>query len=223
VVVTDNRHTLLSWRHGGPGEAPLVLRMHHMFLDAADDVALALGRWMSGPRKAVTDQLIDGYLASHRHLITRERRPLAPPAGTHHDLQAIFATLNAREFGHSVRATIGWGEPGSPRRHQRRTIQLGCFEPESRVIVIHPALDQPFVPNAFLQSVVFHEMLHEQIPAREDRERRCVHTPAFKHREELFPLTARARVWLSVNLDRLLAWRPPDAHKTARLARTVRS
>ena len=211
VTITDNRHSLLSWRRDDQGG--YVIRAHHMFLDAPEDVAVAVGRWMVGPRVDCQDRLIDRFMADHRHLVTRERRPMAHPHGAFHDLAAIYAELNAQEFGGVVQAAIGWGEPGSPRRRRRRTIQLGCYDPDSQAIVVHPALDQHFVPSFFVQSVVFHEMLHQQVPATENGDRRCVHNAEFRRREDAFHLTPMALAWQRANLGRLLAYRQPVASR----------
>jgi len=206
VIITDNRHTLLSWKR--PDESrELVVRAHHMFLDAPDDVAGAVGLWAVNRRTRLSDRLVDGFMSSHRHLVTRDRRPVGHPAGAVHDLQRVFDGLNSAEFGASVDAKIGWGEPGTPRRRRRRTIQLGCFDPENRTIVIHPALDQRFVPEFFVASVVFHEMLHEQIPVAHDGDRRCVHGPEFKRREDAFTLTPAAKRWQKANIGKLLSYK----------------
>ncbi|MEW5855083.1 MAG: hypothetical protein AB2A00_40275 [Myxococcota bacterium] len=207
LVVTDNRHTLLSWRPADDTDG-YVVRVHHMFLDAPAEVGLAMGRYVANPRRGADGRVIDQFIAEQRHLVTRDRRTLAPPVGRYHDLQSLYDQLNDEEFNGCVDARIGWGEPGSPRRRARRTIQLGSFDPEDRTIVIHPALDQDFVPSFFVASVVFHEMLHEQVPATQAGDRRCVHSAAFRARENAFPLTARALQWEKDNVDRLLKYRP---------------
>lgn len=209
VVITDNRHTLLSWKRVAPGSPTHVVRAHHMFLDAPEDVARAVGHWMVRRRNAgpAEDRLLDRFMAAHRHLVTRDRRPLVDPRGRHHDLQAMFDAINVEEFGGRVDARIGWGEPGAPRRRRRRSIQLGCYDPEARTISIHPAMDQAFVPDFFVASVVFHEMLHEQIPAEELDERRCVHGPAFKRREEAYRHFLPSLQWQKLHLQKLLRYR----------------
>lgn len=207
LIITDNRHTLLSWRAQEHPEEGVIIRAHHMFLDAPQDVAVALGRYVANPRRHLDGALLDRFMAARRHLVTRDRRPLGTPQGRFHDLARIFQHLNDTEFDGTVQARIGWGEPGSPRRRRRRSIQLGCYDPESSTIVIHPALDQAFVPEFFVTAVVFHEMLHQQIPAKQDAGRRCIHSRQFKVREERFPLTAAARTWERAHVDQLLAYR----------------
>jgi hypothetical protein len=219
VIITDNRHSLLSWRMEQGHHGAYVIRAHHMFLDAPEDVALAVGRWMVGQKKAEHEALIDRYMGAHRHLVTRDRRPLGPARGRFHDLHTMFHHLNATEFSEKVTAAIGWGDPGAPRRRRRTTIQLGCYDPEARAIVIHPALDQAFVPGFFVQSVVFHEMLHQVLPATHGNARRCVHGPEFRAREEAFHLTPQALLWQKDNLGKLLGFRRRPVAASNRRAR----
>jgi hypothetical protein len=207
LVVTNNRHTLVSWRPVHGGQAGYVVRVHRMFLEAPDPVALSLGRYVArGDRE--DGRVLDAYMEGHVAWVTRRRRALCPPRGRVHDLSPIQAGLNATEFGGTLQARIGWGEPGMPRRRHRTTMQLGCHDALAGTISIHPALDQAFVPAWFVTSVVFHEMLHEAIPATRVGDRRSIHPPAFRARLEQFPLTAPAREWERRNLDLLLAYRP---------------
>lgn len=210
LVITDNRHTLLSWRqddHSGLH----VVRAHHMFLDAPDHVGHAVGRWMVCPGAQPESRLLDDFMADNRHLVTRDRRPLGPAAGRFHDLQRVYDDLNAAEFAGQVDARIGWGESGTPRRSRRRTIQLGCYDPEARTISVHPALDQKFVPAFFVAAVVFHEMLHQQVPVAEEGGRRCVHSAEFRRREEMYADHHAALVWQARNLGKLLRFNAPAA------------
>ena len=210
LVVTDNRHTLVSWRPIPGGRAGYVVRVHHMFLEAPEAVALSLGRYVAGGRRD-DGRVLDAYMERHQGLVTRERRPLAPPRGRFHDLARLQAHLNRAEFDGRLQARIGWGEPGMPRRRRRTTMQLGSFDALAGTIAVHPALDQAFVPEFFVTAVVFHEMLHEAVPATRVGDRRYVHTRDFRSREAAFPLTAPARAWERANLDGLMAFEPPQA------------
>jgi hypothetical protein len=53
--------------------------------------------------------------------------------------------------------------------------------------------------------VVFHEMLHQAVPAREANGRRIVHGPEFRRRERAYPEFARAKAWEERNLSLLLS------------------
>jgi predicted metal-dependent hydrolase len=128
------------------------------------------------------------------------------PRGEVHQLQEIFEELNERFFRNRVRATITYAQV--PRVTQpRKSIKLGSYSSESKVIRIHPALDQPWVPSYFIEWIVYHEMLHHQIPAVVRDGSRCVHTPEFYERERRYPLYEKAKRWEEENLEYLLRYR----------------
>jgi hypothetical protein len=85
---------------------------------------------------------------------------------------------------------------------------MGAYLHETRTILIHPALDQPDVPGYFVATVVFHEMLHQAVPAVSRDGKRFVHTAAFRRREREFPDHERARRWERAHLDRVLLRAP---------------
>jgi len=58
-------------------------------------------------------------------------------------------------------------------------------------------------------AVVFHEMLHQAVPARDGNGRRVVHGREFRARERAYPDHARALAWERRNIGLLLS--SPDA------------
>ena len=129
-------------------------------------------------------------------------RALGEARGRVHDLQAIFDRLNAEHFDGRVEARIGWGPNRGGRR--RRTIKTGVYVQDARLIRIHPALDRREVPEMYVATVVFHEMLHQIVPAFERDGRRVVHGREFRRRERAYPDYGRAKVWEEANLGLLL-------------------
>ncbi len=112
---------------------------------------------------------------------TRGRKQMAHPRGQVHDLDALFAELNARFFAAELRKpALGWSR-GESRQ------MLGHYDSAHDAIVISRVFDQPNVPRYLLEYVLYHEMLHVKYPTEMRRQRRCVHTPAFKAEERLFP------------------------------------
>jgi len=204
LVVTDNRSTMLSAR---PKGGRLEVRLHHMFLTADENILDAVGEYLgdSDTRAAAT---IDHFVEENRG------RFIAPgPSqdalrweGRHHDLRAIADDLARRHFGGDVDVRVTWGKRVQPKRRQR-SLQLGTYLPEERLIRIHPVLDQPWVPGFFVESVVFHEMLHHDIPAVVRNGRRHYHTRAFRTRERSFEYHSAAQTWQKDNLWRLLRGR----------------
>jgi hypothetical protein len=208
LVVHDNRSTMVSFRrHAGL----LQYRVHHMFLDAPQDVVHALaafagpGRGMAARRRDAGG-LIDAYVRQHRARIGEPRTARVQPRGNVHDLAAIFRRLNAQYFDDVVEAHITWGPNRTAPR--RRTIKTGVYVQDARLIRIHPALDRWEVPEFYVAAVVFHEMLHQVVPAVERNGRRVVHGSEFRRRERAYPDHARARAWEEENLDLLLSHRP---------------
>ncbi len=129
--------------------------------------------------------------------------PPSPRSGRYHDLDAILQELRDEYFPTCEPVTIGWGRWSG--RAPRRSMRFGAYFPETGHIRIHPALDQAFVPRAFVAFIVYHELLHHVIPAVQVKGRRYVHTKAFRQRERAFPLYAEVVVWRQRHLRRLLA------------------
>lgn len=149
-----------------------------------------------------------GQRASKRHLATVrapfQRQFEFASEGRYFDLRAIFNKLNGRYFRNRLRRyAIVWGQR---RRERPQTcIVFGSIQEEDRVIRIHPLLDRQFVPQWYLEYVVFHEMLHAVVPDRYDRAgRRVVHHDGFLKKERSFRHYRRSRKWEEENLGRFL-------------------
>lgn len=202
----DNTHTMLTFRRERAGWH---LRLHHMFLAAPAPILDALATFVHRP-DAEASALLDRFIEERKALIRKippaelRRRLRIDPVGSHHHLGRIFDRLNARYFADSIAATITYG-PAPRVRKPRKSIKMGSYSSESRVIRIHPALDQPSVPGYFVEWIVFHEMLHHVHRARRREDgRRCVHTPEFVEHERAFHAFRKAQRWERENLDLLL-------------------
>ena len=201
LIITDNRSTMLVAR---PKAGRLEVRLHHMFLTAEENILDAVGDYLSDS-DAQAAAMIDRFVEEHR------ARFVAPgplqgtlrSEGRHHDLRAIADDLARRHFGAEVDVRITWGKRVQPKRRQR-SLQLGSYLPEARLIRIHPVLDQSWVPGFFVEAVVFHEMLHHDMPAIVQNGRRHYHTRAFRTRERSFEYHSAAQQWQKDNLWRLL-------------------
>ncbi|MEQ1850042.1 MAG: hypothetical protein ABMA01_00480 [Chthoniobacteraceae bacterium] len=124
--------------------------------------------------------------------------------GRYFDLRAIFERINARYFRNRLRGyNIVWGR--RRRTRPKSYIVFGSIQEYDRVIRIHPLLDRQFVPQWYLEYVVFHEMLHAFVPDRYDRAgRRIVHHDGFLKRERRFRHYKRSVAWEEENLGRFL-------------------
>jgi len=205
LTVHDNRSTMVSFRRAA---GALHYRVHHMFLEAPGEVVRALAAF-AGPvrggaaRRREASGHIDAFVRARRDRIGAPRVGRLQPRGRIHDLQAIYDRLNASEFGGAIEARIGWGAVRPGRR--RCTVKTGVYLHDARVIRIHPTLDRAEVPEFYVATVVFHEMLHQAVPVREVGGRRVVHGREFRSRERAYRDHERARAWEALHLGLLLA------------------
>jgi hypothetical protein len=205
LTVHDNRSTMVSFRRG---DGEIHYRVHHMFLGAPDDVVSALAAFAgrqrgAAARRRTAGSHIDAYVRVHRERIAAPQHMHLQPRGRAHDLQAILDRLNAQYFAGAVEVRIGWGPVRLGRR--RRTVKTGVYVQDARIIRIHPTLDRPEVPEFYVAAVVFHEMLHQVVPALEVNGRRVVHGREFRRHERAYPDHARAKAWEDDNLSLLLS------------------
>ncbi|MEM9861436.1 MAG: hypothetical protein AAF938_07460 [Myxococcota bacterium] len=203
VVITDNRRTMVSGRRGAQR---LELRLHRMFLKATDATIDDLAQYLL-KRDRNAGQRIDAFIEAHREAIgARKRATPIRTRGRHYDLTAIFDALATEYF--PLRAdslaelSITWGRRSGRRR--QRSIRLGTYTASDRLIRVHPVLDQSWVPDFYVESVVHHEMLHHLIPPRRSGRRMNYHTPEFRRCERLFARFADAEAWETKYLDALL-------------------
>lgn len=207
LTVTDNTSTMVSFRRT---RGHVAFRVHQMFLDAPPAVVNALADYASRGRRSA-GSVIDDFVRANEDRVRRSRverqvRGL-DPYGRHHDLQAIFDDLNTRFFGGRIDARIGWGREAPDRR--RRSIKMGTYFHDARVVKIHPSLDRVEVPGFFVAFVVFHEMLHQAEPPRMIGGRRVSHTPEFRRIEQAYPEYDKAIAWERQHLALLLGDRGP--------------
>jgi hypothetical protein len=201
LVLTDNRSVLLSFRR----EAGVVkLRLHRMFLHAPDGVVDALGKKLKRRGRAA-DGEVRRFMNANLHRVRRTPRTMPPlvTAGRAHDLTAVYADLHQRYFQGGLRVPITWGR--GVGRARRGGLTFGSYDPVLALIRIHPVLDRPDVPLYFLESVIYHEMLHHHMGGVPDRAGRTVyHTRPFREAEARFPRHQEALAWEKANLPKLL-------------------
>ena len=203
VKLTDNRYTMVTVRRGSTAYS---VRVHRMFAQADPPLVRALARYVvhNDPRASA---VIGAFIEKNQHVIPRRprraRRVVLRTAGRAHDLRSIFERLNAEYFEGQLDARITWGA-APRRRHPRRSIKMGSFAVEDRIIRIHPVLDHPSVPGYFVAWIVFHEMLHGKHAVVRKGDRRCFHSKEFLAEERTFGDYDRAAAWERANMDRLL-------------------
>lgn len=213
LELTDNQRTILSVRSGRLGNrAPLELRIHHSFTQAPQEVLQAVAAFVESKRGSDRARealvLIREHFSAHR-TAARRRRLVLRPEGVALDLREVLADLNERYFEGRLAVDITWGKSntasaGSCRRRRTSTLQLGSYSYEDRLIRVHRVLDDPEVPRYVVEAVVYHELLHADMPPEVVNGRRHFHTPEFRKRERLYRNLGRAERWIGEHMPDLL-------------------
>jgi len=84
------------------------------------------------------------------------------------------------------------------------SFRFGSYDPEKRLIRIHPRLQQGFVPLSVLELTVHHEMCHQWAPMKRERGMWIAHHLQFKEKEREYRFYDEARSWEKENWKRLM-------------------
>lgn len=198
VVITQNRATMVSVKRD---RHKYTLRIHTMFLRAPSAVIEALGKYIAQNDKSASKTL-QAFIDGHEQVV-HSILPVGSAQGKIHNLQEIYNELNQRYFSGGIKARIVWGARIAAK-HKQRSIRMGSYSFEDRLIRIHPSLDRDFVPRYFVAWVVYHEMLHQKHDIPIVKGRRRYHTPQFLAEERLFDEHERAKHWERLHLGQLL-------------------
>ena len=205
LAVTDNRQRMITQTRE---RGTLRVRIHMMFLDAPERVQDSLVDYVAfGDREA--SQVVGAFIEKNSHRI-RASRPVRGPLRTHgkvHDLREIFDQVNETYFGGALNdVLITWGRRSASRRDRpRRTIKLGSYSAQERLVRIHPVLDRAWVPRYFISYVVYHELVHHVVPPVRIGGHLQLHPPEFLRRERNFRYYDRAIAWEEAHITRLLS------------------
>jgi hypothetical protein len=201
LTLTDNRSVLLSFRRA---KGVVQLRLHRMFLHAPLLVVRALARGLRRTNRRA-DGEVRRFMNDNLHRVRRAPRALPPivTSGRFHHILEVYERHTERDFPGKMRVPITWGR-GSGRA-RRGGLTFGSYDPVLSLIRIHPVLDRREVPLYFLESVVYHEMLHHQMGGVPDAAGRTVyHSRAFREAEARYPMHREALHWEKENLPLLL-------------------
>lgn len=200
LVLTDNRRRMVSARRK---RKRIRVRLHHMFVGAELECLDALATLISGEGDVpAAREELQNYINDHREEISYEIDPTrVETRGEHHDLQKMLEKWR-RIMGPEKlsEVVITWGRRGKGSR----TIRFGSYDFDRKLIRMHPSLDQAWVPDYFVEFIVYHELLHALFPPKKKGARRQVHTPEFRRMEEQFPRYEEAMRWERKNLSRFL-------------------
>lgn len=185
IRLTNNRSTVISIFP--KKDAPKKVKVQHAFRAADRETMKALAHMIMHPNSKKTRPLIDAFILGHGGLISALAREAPSPGDQpkNRDLQKMLRKV-LRE--HRLRVSgikIEW----SRGRGQRPAsgIKFGSYSHESKTIKIHPELDDPEIPDYFVEYIIYHELLHELFPpARSKNGRITAHTGEFKKFEKMF-------------------------------------
>jgi hypothetical protein len=106
--------------------------------------------------------------------------PPPPSRGRAHDLNEIFARVNAAYFGGLMpKPTLTWNRTLTARK-------FGHYQPGRDTIMISITLDDHKVPAFALDFVMYHELLHKKHGSITVNGRRLSHSQAFRAEERQF-------------------------------------
>ncbi|MGM0597808.1 MAG: hypothetical protein ACQES9_12305 [Myxococcota bacterium] len=204
LTITDNRSSIISVKKI---KGVHKVRIHHMFIKGDFFTIKALARYIENADEA-SSEILEEYIDRNEYMI-REAPPVkSKPAirtqGNYHNLQKLFNKLNKKYFNNKIKAKITWGRilSGIPRHH--KTVKMGTYSVEDKIIRIHCSLDRKFVPDFFIESIIYHEMLHQVFGAPEVNGRRRYHTQEFHQAERKYEFFIKAKRWEKENITRLL-------------------
>lgn len=192
LTVTDNSTSMIAVKTKGD---LISIRLHRMFLDAGNEVIREIAAFVR--RKKGSTPLIRDFIRKNRDSFENKNRNSRKVAirthGKYYDLRELFGMVNNQYFGGKVKASISWGKK-SPRWAVRKRT-LGSYSHQTNTIWINPVLDRKNIPRYLVKFIVYHEMLHCDIPVEKKNGRRLVHSPEFKRRERLFEQHEKVVSW----------------------------
>jgi len=165
----------------------------------------AVAEFISGNSKRAIG-IIRGFIREHSFRIRQKaasgtRKTRIRHQGRYFNLMDSFTALNNRYFDGILDCPITWGRRVT--RSRFRSIRLGSYSPEANIIRINPILDREFVPQYVLESIIYHEMLHNLLGFKYADGRRLSHYAEFKSLEKRFIHEHKAKAWIKKNLNLL--------------------
>ncbi len=166
------------WRRRDYQDATL-LKAHIGFQNADRQVWQSLLQCSLGEHASAVEQPYREFASSedfNESLFELESFAAPPPPpsrGRAHDLNEIFARVNAEYFGGLMpKPILTWNRTLTARK-------FGHYQPGSDTIMMSITLDDPEVPAFVLDFVMYHELLHKKHGSMTVNGRRLSHSPAY--------------------------------------------
>lgn len=167
----------------------MLVRLHRGFVEAEDVHLEALVQFLKTGAPVHRNTMLAFMEAWH------SRQPAASTArerewskGTVFELRPRADELNRLYFGNALTFSVSWNRHVRRTKTYPRTLHLGLCSTVNKEILIHPLLDQPGMPEYFLDYILFHEMTHLEVVPRPDQSGRMIaHSKEFYAKETQFP------------------------------------
>lgn len=195
LMVNDNRSTMISILERK--RKYIRLSLHQMFLEAPNEVIIALSELLKNKRSKSYNQILRQFINLNSQKYDREysvNKDRLSSKGEFFDLGELYQKVNQHYFESKLDLHITWFGQGKKRpRHQ---ISFGLYHEPLKLIKINRLLDRKETPSYFVEYIVYHEMLHEVYrPETRNNGYRCVHTKIFKEKEKEFHAFSSAKEW----------------------------
>jgi len=172
-----------------------------------DEVAVGLEKKLLS-KLSLDRSLPEGLKETVRVLIGRERvannskLKLKLKLNGKIDLKEMFDRLNADYFKNKIKASVEWGK--KVNKKNLTSFRFGSYDPEKKIIRIHPRLQCDFVPQYVLELTMYHEMCHQWAPMKRKKGMWVAHHPQFKAKEMEYRFYEEARAWEKKNWKKLM-------------------
>lgn len=179
----------------------MTIRLHRAFVEAEDQDLESLVQFLQTGNPLHRNAMMAFMEQWHSRQPKKLSREREWSAGKVFDLRPRADELNRLYFNNAHDFTVSWN------RHVRRTISypktlhLGLCSVVTKEIQIHPLLDQPGIPDYFLDYILYHEMTHlEVVPKPDQGGRMIAHSREFYAKETKFPRYQEAVVFQEKHL-----------------------
>ncbi len=226
LILTTNRRIVFSFNRGEGNE--INVRINKIFLNSTQGIIKAIAEFiLRRTRKSKNE--IKKFIRLNQDEIdrlkpVRRRKIFLFHQGVHFNLKEIFDKINNKYFSNKIDCRISWGK--YPKKVKRKkSIRYGAFIQEKNLIMVSRVLDNDFIPDFFIEYIVYHEMLHAYFfnlknskirltyPQMQinfsglkvkSKRPQIVHDAEFKLKEREFAEYERKKKWGKENLEKML-------------------
>jgi hypothetical protein len=185
-----------SLYRGRPQKDGLHLTASEGFVAAGPEVIEALVCAALGSKEGEARQTVRRFAESEEFaevllaLDLTIDQPAETGRGRYFDLEEVFERVNRAYFsGALARPHLTWNRTLTHRK-------LGHYQPATDTVLISITLDQPGIPSAVVDFVMYHELLHKKLGIPLINGRRWAHHPEFRRAEKRFLHYAEAQEFL---------------------------